>query len=185
MKKTIENMLIAVQNPQVYEGDFGKALGIDLAKHGVELGVPKTFAGDAYATQELSVVGEKKISFANMANGATQFPQGEHFLCGYLRIYTGANATLGATDWIAGTDTAELKNCKINIVNNGTRIYKNIPLLEMTRSEEQNDSGYLVFTTPFWWLAQTDLEIELISPVDLAVANQNVRFELSGSKYIS
>ena len=187
MKKTLENILIALQAPAQIEKDFYKALEVEAQKSGIDLQVPKTFTGDAFGTESQNVTGKSQVSFKNLANGLAQFPQGEHFMICNIRVYEGVNASVNATDWVAGVATAELKNATIDITNNGLRIYKDVPLLNFTRSEEQNDSGYLVLTNPSWWLAQTDFEITLKSAdgTTFSTADLNVRFELSGCKYIS
>ena len=185
MKKTIENQLIALQSPEQIKNDFLKALQIALESKGLDLGVPKNFTGDGFASQELTVAGLTQAEFKLMANGKEAFPQGEHFQIAFLRIYEGANAVLNETDWVAGTNDPFLKNATIDIIINGVREWVDVPLISLTRSEEQNDSGYLVFLDPKFWFAQTDLQIVLKPKKAIATANLNVRMELSGCKLIS
>jgi len=185
MKPTIENMLIAVQNPEAYMNDFKIALAKELNVAIETLKVPKTFAGDAYGVESKAITGQSIIIFDKLANGAKQFPESEHMLFGFLRIYQGVNAVLEDTDWQAGVTNAELKNATIDIDLNGLTIYKDIPLNSFTFSAEQNDSGYLVLTNPSWWLAQTNLKITLKPAKAIATATFNVQFEISGSKYIA
>ena len=185
MKKSIEATLIALSAPEALKGDFLRALAMAQETAGVQLGVAKNFTGDGFATQSLAVVGEKEITFDVFANGSPQFPQGEHFMISRLRLYTGASATLNKTVWTAGTVDPDLLNSTIDIVMNGTRVFKDVPLASFTQSEEQNDSGYLNFLNPIFWFAQTDISVTIKSPVPIAAANENVRFEFSGPKLIA
>jgi len=86
---------------------------------------------------------------------------------------------------VAGTKKNKIKNSKIDIIINGVVEWKDVPLSSMTRSEEQNDSGYLVFLDPKFWFAQTELKIVLKPAKAITTADLNVRFELSGCKLIS
>jgi len=185
--KSIEASLIALKYPERIKNDFLDALKKALEARSLELGVPKNFSGNGYGFQALKVVGEKVIDFDLMANGLPQFPQGEHFLLCRLRMFEAVIADLatGNADWVAGVSDAFLKNAKVDIIINGTREWKDIPMLDFTRSEEQNDSAYVDFLDPKFWFAQTDLTIRIKSEVPITTVNLAVGFSLEGPKLIS
>ena len=185
MKPTIENMLIAVQSPEMYMEDFKSALAREQNVSVEILKVAKTFAGDAFATEAKVMTGKSSVEFTNLANGKNLFPEAEHFLVGFIKLYEGVDAVLDDTDWVSGITNSELKNATMDVSKSGLRILKDIPLSTFTPSAEQNDSGYLVLTVPVWWIAQTSLEITIKFPKEVVTPTLNLKIELSGSKFIS
>ena len=161
-----------------------KALAISQGVAEVDLQVAKNFTGDGYGTEAKTVAGLTNVIFDLLANGQSQFPQGEHFLLGSLRVYSGINASVPATDWVAGVNDITLKNATLDIVINGVVEWRDIPLLVFTASAEQNDSGQLPFLDPKFWYAQTNAEIRITAPVAMT-ANLNVKFQFGGPKLIS
>jgi len=185
MKYSIEASLIALQSPEAIKKDFMEALNKAMETHNLDLRVAKNFTGNGFAQEQQLVTGIKEITFENLANGDKQFPQGEHFQMTRFRLYTGIEGTLDETVWIPGTEDKFLLNATIDIISNGIRIEKDIPLPTFTRSEEQPYSGYLDSFDPKFWFAQTNLQIVLKATKTITTANLNVRWEISGPKLIA
>lgn len=188
MNYSKETQLIGLEHINKLHADFNYSIGRSLGmahNEAVQLQVPKNFTGDKYATQSLNVNGAKTFKFDLFANGQKQFPQDEYMQLAFLRVYTGTAANVEDTVWTPGVVDPQLINADIDVVNNGLTIYKNIPLSDFTRAEEQPYSGEKAFTSPNNWLAQTDLSIVLNIPKNVVVANMNLRFQWSGVGYIS
>lgn len=185
MKYSIQAGLIALQHPEQLKADFMRALNKALETHNMDLRVAKNFTGDGFAQQQLSVVGQKEITFEVLANGEKTFPQGEHFQMQRFRLYTGASAILEDTLWIPGTEDPFLLNAEFDVVSNGIVIQRNVPLASLTRAEEQPFSGYLDWLDPKFWFAQTNLQIVVKAKKTITTTNLNVRWEISGPKLIS
>lgn len=185
MKYSIESALIALQSPEAIKEDFMMALTKALETNKLDLRVAKNFTGNGFAQQQALVTGQKEVTFENLANGDKQFPQGEHMQMDRYRLYTGVSGELDETVWVAGTEDPFLLNATVDIISNGIRIEKDIPMATFTRAEEQPYSGYLDSFDPKFWFAQTNLQIIIRATKTITTANLNVRWEISGPKLIA
>lgn len=150
-----------------------------------KLRASKNFTGNKYLCQSKAVAGSAINEFSLLANGSAQTPQDEHSKIDFIRVYSGISATVDKTVWVGGVVDPDLLNSTFDIVNNGKVVMKKVPMTLFQQSTGQNDSGVLPLTSPFYWLAQTDLKIVVNSPVAVAAANTNLKFELSGAGLIS
>jgi hypothetical protein len=170
--------------PNQLQADFNISLALSLGLNSpAELNIPKNFTGNKYAVQALNIA-EKTTEFNNLANGKEQFPESEHMQLAYLKIEEGVNAQLNKTVWIAGVSDVDILNGKIDIVNNGLTIIRDMPLSEFVRAEEQPYSGQVAFVSPTNLLAQSEFRA-VIKVDNVPVANTNLRLTFSGVGYIS
>ncbi len=181
-----QSMYISLEHPNGVLLDFYKFLAMSLEKEVKDVQqIPKNFTGNRMASQALNVNGNTIIQFTNLANGNTQFPQDEHGLVCFIRIYTGVDPALTNTVWQPGIVDPQLINGKFNLDLNGLILLRDIDMSYFTRSVEEPYSGYLQLVSPFLWAAQTNMTITLNLALAVVVANTNMKIEISGPGLIS
>jgi hypothetical protein len=158
-------------------------------------------AADAMLYDQLPVVAQTSVTFfsgqftaarSNMPSGSFSNNESEHFVILGIRAYQGANATVAATDWQPGISDALGKQGLMQVVSNGVRVLRAIPLtnffpnaLSATAAGVTSDSqGFNYLSEPIAWLAQTTCELQVQWGTAPATANLNMRFEYHGMQFI-
>ncbi len=134
------------------------------------------------------------FSFNGIAVGATtlpmipltrqQNPDSEHFMIQAIRLFDGANATLGETDWALGISDALAKQANITITNAGSVELFELPLREFIPATNDSSSGTFLLAKPIMWKGQTSLTAVITFPTAPTTANYNVALDLIGMKLI-
>jgi len=178
--------VLANNAPNGWLEAFFKGLQVVLkSKEPIKLATGKTFTGNKMASQSLNMNGATTIVFKLMANGESQFPQDEHMRVDNLRLLTGIASDKDKTVWAGGVIDPELMNASIDISVAGVIVQKDLKLNLFLTAPEQNDTGYLSLTSPFYWLAQTDMVITFTLPDNVAVANTNLEIQAIGPGLIA
>jgi hypothetical protein len=136
--------------------------------------------------------GQFTIARSNFPNGSFTMPESEHALILGIRIYTGAAATVTATDWQPGANDAAVKNGKMDILINGQKVLTELPLTQFGQvqlsathqGETDQDRGTFYFYEPLVLLGQTNIAVNVSFPTAPATANLNLRVELVGVRFI-
>lgn len=97
-----------------------------------------------------------------------------------IRCLTGANASLTATDWVPGLNTAETQNGRFNLSVNNVLMLSGIPLTVFNSDGNPEYPGVFTLETPICWGPQEPIQIDVTFDVAPATANTNIRFELMG-----
>jgi len=178
-----------MNNPDLLLSQFYKMMAIALQSTIDEVQqIPKNFTGNRYSIEQQVVTDSKIFQFENLADGLKEYPKDEHGIVSNIRVYEGtaAPADLNKTPWIPGVVSPELLNGTFNIIQNGLVVMRDIPLAIFTRSEEQPYSGNWALISPFPWLGQTPMSIDItLFDVILIASNINLRIEISGPAFIS
>jgi len=146
-----------------------------------------TYFDKKVATAQTQIVmfdGQSAYPTASNVQNAVK-PQTEHALLWGVRIFTGVNATLNATDWAVGLGAiAELKNARLTIRSNKVTMLIDIPINEALSGLTNRDLGFIPFEEPIIWAGQQTLDFSLDMPVGVVAANTNVMCSLIGMGYI-
>ena len=168
--------------------------------------LPKRVADFAIYDQQL-VTGSTTVNFfdgaysvnrTNFPGGSFVMPQSEHAIITGIRVLSGVNATLQATDWAAGVSDPIVKNGTLTITSNGDTVATQIPgtvfrseLFGNAVAGSATIAGETDDNAGFWWLAepivllgQTDIKSRFQFLSAPATANTNVRVELHGIRFI-
>lgn len=121
---------------------------------------------------------------SNMTGNGFQRSQSEHMIIMAIRIMTGNNATIQATDWSFGAALATIKNGQFDLNVNGTTMTKAMPNSKACEDVTDSTQGYIGLTLPIVWPAQTDLRLDLTT-LSAGAANDNARYELHGFGLLS
>lgn len=164
-----------------------------------DLTLPKT-AADFILYDQLAVVGTTQANFfqdaytTNRSNFPGQFilPQSEHAIILGLRVYDGANASVPATEWQPGVGDALTKAGLMSVSINGQVVLTQLPLtafdtnkLSATASGETDENrGYFFFYEPLVLLGQQQIAVQVRWLTAPTTANQNLRVELHGVRFI-
>lgn len=138
----------------------------------------------AALTNETFFEGPGAVANTNLPNADYRRPQGEHSWITALRIHNAVNADLDASDWEPGAGAAELKNARMDFVNNTNIVLRSFDLAEALENLTTRDNGVIPLNVPIMWLGQNSISVTLNFPT-APVANQNVRITLIGLGLIS
>jgi len=127
-------------------------------------------------------VGTPTAASSNMA----QFirPEAEHFIILGMKILTGNNASLVASDWVSGAGTAVVKNGVFSITTNGVTVADGIPGTAADATSTENDKGIIWLSEPIVWAGQNKLNVRYTGQAAGAAAD-NLRVELWGVGLVS
>jgi len=110
----------------------------------------------------------------------------EHMLVTGIRIWEGVNAVISDTDWTAGASEAAVKNAKMSILNNGTKVLDDVPLSDFLDDLTTRDDGFYDLNEPIAWEGQTDLIVSIeLTDTGIIPVSTNLRVGLRGLAYIS
>jgi hypothetical protein len=176
MDRITENILFVINNPNLVRDKFVKSLDA----YGCSYDQAKTVSmyADPY---QAAVVGQTTVNFIS---SSFQYPQSEHFLICAVRAFSGANATLASTAWVAGISDALTLAGSFTLVNNGTVELKAQPYTLFQPASNSPDAGLFILPKPVMWKAQTSLAMAGNWTVAPTTTNQNLRFEFIGIKLI-
>ena len=129
---------------------------------------------------------------SNFPGGTFQLPQSEHAFITGIKIYSGVNASVSASDWQAGANDAALKNGVMDIVINGQKVVTALPLSQFGQAadsatfagETDSERGIFYFYEPLVLLGQTQISVNVSFPTAPATANLNLRVEFFGVRFI-
>lgn len=160
---------------------------------GLAIDANKNFA-DVVIKHYKVAVGSSGITFFNGAasTDAKNFPdtsakrnKGEPVYITRIRCVSGASATLKATDWIGGVQSAELQNGTFSLTIGSIQL-KDIPMTVFNSDgTETSELGFWELSKPIMLADQQDFSLTTSFDVALATANQNLGFELHGVGQIS
>lgn len=161
--------------------------------------LPKT-AADFVLYDQLAVVGLTSANFFSGAYsvarsnfpGSFVLPQGEHAIITGIKLLSGANATVTATDWQPGVGDALTKQGLITISINGQIVTTQLPItvfdpnaLSATAAGNTSENrGYFYFYEPLVLLGQQQISVNVTWGTAPTTANQNLRVELHGVRFI-
>ena len=142
------------------------------------------------------VAGSTTVSFfdnyttgdaSNWAGQNTTLPEGQPLLVTGIRILAGVNATVNATQWVAGLSSGELLNGNLTITCQKVKLraYPHEEFFANTTTTETSKNGYVELSQPIFINSQMAFNVVLNFDVAPATANQNVCVELIGIGTIS
>lgn len=161
--------------------------------------IPKV-AADFILYDQLQVAGVTNASFfdgqyttarSNFPGGSFTIPESEHTIVTAIRILEGVNASVPATVWQPGAQSAAVKNALFNVNINGQKVLTQIPgtafdsnLLSATNAGQTDENtGFFFLYEPLVLLGQTQIITNVAFP-SAPIANTNVRVELHGVRFI-
>lgn len=161
--------------------------------------LPKT-AADFILYDQLAVVGQTNVQFFSGAYstsrsnfpGSFVLPQGEHAIITGIKFLSGAAATVAATDWQPGVGDALTKQGLMTISINGQIVTTQLPLTVFdpntlgatVAGNTSENRGYFYFYEPLVLLGQQQISIAVTWGTAPTTANQNLRCELHGVRFI-
>jgi len=175
-----------MHNPAV----FKQSLLEFLKKNNYTVNREKTIAGlTLYHQQPITAAGTytffqgvPAVTTTNMNNFIR--PQDEHFVVTAFRIFCGNNATIAATDWVAGASLVFAKNAIFTVVTNGVKVVDAMPILEAVEDLTTSDAGYIYLAEPIVWAGQNPFSVA-VTTFSAATASDNLRIEAQGVGLIS
>jgi hypothetical protein len=145
--------------------------------------------GDVILKHYKVAVGNKTLTFfqskatgevGNFDSTGAKRAKGEPFYITKIRVLSGANAAVNATDWIGGVQSAELQNGTISLFC-GSILLKQIPLTVFNSDgTETSQLGIYELSKPILIPEQQDFYVTIDFDVQIATANTNLGVELMG-----
>jgi len=111
-------------------------------------------------------------------------PEAEHFIILGMKVLTGNNASLVASDWAAGAGTAIVKNGVFSVTTNGVTVVDGIPGTAADPTVTDHDKGMVWLSEPIVWAGQNKLNVRYTGQTAGASAD-NLRIELWGVGLVS
>lgn len=140
----------------------------------------KTLASSVFSYNAVAV-GQ---TIVNIIPAGTSNPDTEHFMINAIRMFDGASAALGSTNWALGISDALGKQGLLTITNSGTIELFQFPLRELIPAAGDSGSGVFLLPKPIMWKGQTALGAQISFPVAPITANYNVALDIIGLKLI-